>query len=185
MFLPPMLLYWFLLHPWVRFWRRLGPVASMALLWSGVALGAAGLFTLRGWFLARDFGSNPILFAAGLVCLGSAAWLRRKLDREFGLRTMIGLPEVAPRRYPQRLVTHGLHAHVRHPRYLQLLLALLGWSLLANHPAAYAACALWLPGVWFIVRLEERELRERFGREFDAYCERVPRFIPHFHRRGH
>jgi len=26
--------------------------------------------------------------------------------------------------------------------------------------------------------LEERELRERFGAEYDAYCRRVPRFLP-------
>jgi len=31
---------------------------------------------------------------------------------------------------------------VRHPRYLQLLLALLGWSLMANPLGAYRACAL-------------------------------------------
>lgn len=178
MFLPPMLLYWCLLHPWVHVWRRLGPVLSMVLLWSVVALGTAGLFQVRGPLLATDFGTNRVLFAAGLVCLAVAAWLRRKLGRELRFQTMIGLPEVAPGNYPQRLVTEGLHAHVRHPRYLQLLLALLGWSLLANHPASYVACALWLPGVWFIVQLEERELRGRFGREFEAYCERVPRFIP-------
>jgi len=26
--------------------------------------------------------------------------------------------------------------------------------------------------------LEERELRERFGAKYDAYCRRVPRFLP-------
>jgi len=32
--------------------------------------------------------------------------------------------------------------------------------------------------VFLIVQLEERELRERFGTEYEAYCRRVPRFVP-------
>jgi protein-S-isoprenylcysteine O-methyltransferase Ste14 len=61
---------------------------------------------------------------------------------------------------------------------MQFLIALLGWSLFANHLALYAVLALWVPGVWLIAVLEERELRERFGAEYDAYCRRVPRFLP-------
>jgi protein-S-isoprenylcysteine O-methyltransferase Ste14 len=29
-----------------------------------------------------------------------------------------------------------------------------------------------------VVLLEERELRDRFGAEYDEYCRRVPRYIP-------
>ena len=61
-------------------------------------------------------------------------------------------------------MTEGLYAQVRHSRYLQLLLALLGGSLMANTLAAYMECALWISGAWVIVRLEEQELRERYGR---------------------
>ena len=75
-------------------------------------------------------------------------------------------------------MTKGLYAQARHPRYLQLPLALLGWSLMANHLAAYVASALWIPGVCVIVVLEEKELRERYGREYEDYCRRVPLFIP-------
>lgn len=176
--MPPVLLYWGLLHPWVRFWRRLGPIVAMTLLWSAVGLAAAGLFSQRAWLLAVDFGTNPVVFGAGVIFIAAAAWLRRRLALHFGFRTLAGLPEVAPERYPQRLVTQGLHARVRHPRYLQMLLGLLGWSLVANHPASYAAAALWLPGVWAIVLFEERELRQRFGREYDEYSRKVPRFVP-------
>jgi len=34
------------------------------------------------------------------------------------------------------------------------------------------------PGVLLIVRIEEHELRDRFGAEYEAYCARVPRFVP-------
>lgn len=177
-FMPPMLLYWCLLHPWVRFWRQIGPLPAMTALWGVVALGMAGLFALRNQVQMGDYGTNPALFVAGVICLCLAAWLRRKLARHLTFRTLIGLPEIAPQRYPQSLVTAGLYARVRHPRYLQILLALLGWSLLANHLASYAACSLWLPGVWAIALLEERELQRRFGRAYEEYCQRVPRFVP-------
>jgi protein-S-isoprenylcysteine O-methyltransferase Ste14 len=61
---------------------------------------------------------------------------------------------------------------------VQFLVALAGWSLVANYLALYGVLALWLPGVWLIAVLEERELRNRFGAEYDAYSRRVPRFLP-------
>jgi protein-S-isoprenylcysteine O-methyltransferase Ste14 len=32
--------------------------------------------------------------------------------------------------------------------------------------------------MYCLVLIEERELRGRYGAEYDAYCSRVPRFIP-------
>lgn len=177
-FMPAVLLYWFLLHPFVRFWRRLGPTVSLGILWSVVFGAAAGLFLIRDQLLGADYGTHAVLVCAGVVCLGVAGWLRHKLGRHFTARTLVGLQELAPAQSPQELVTDGLHARVRHPRYLQLLLALLGWALLANHLGAYLVFGLWIPGVCIIVLLEERELRERFGAEYRDYCRRVPRFIP-------
>jgi len=71
-----------------------------------------------------------------------------------------------------------LYAHVRHPRYLQLLLALLGWAMLANYLAPYVVLLLWIPAVYLIVVIEERELRQRYGEEYTQYCREVPRFLP-------
>jgi protein-S-isoprenylcysteine O-methyltransferase Ste14 len=44
--------------------------------------------------------------------------------------------------------------------------------------------ALWLPGIYVIVRLEEKELRDRFGLAYDEYRRRVPRFLPRISRRS-
>ena len=38
--------------------------------------------------------------------------------------------------------------------------------------------ALSLPTLYLLVLLEERDLRERFGSEYEACCRRVPRFVP-------
>lgn len=37
---------------------------------------------------------------------------------------------------------------------------------------------------WLVVGVEEPELRRRFGEDYDAYCERVPRWIPRFGAAG-
>jgi protein-S-isoprenylcysteine O-methyltransferase Ste14 len=37
---------------------------------------------------------------------------------------------------------------------------------------------LTLPVMHIIVLLEEKELKERFGRDYEDYCRRVPRYIP-------
>jgi len=55
---------------------------------------------------------------------------------------------------------------------------LAGFALLANYLALYLVLAVGGLGIWLIVILEEKELRERFGPAYDDYCRRVPRFIP-------
>jgi protein-S-isoprenylcysteine O-methyltransferase Ste14 len=94
------------------------------------------------------------------------------------IQFLLGLPEIAPDRHPRTLITAGLYRRVRHPHYIQFLIALVGYSLIANYLALYIVTALWLPAIYTIVLLEERELRQHFGEIYDAYCRDVPRFIP-------
>ncbi len=176
--LPPALLLWLVIHPWVGFWRRVGPVGTYAFVLALFGLAVYGMVRIREPLLAVEFGTRWPLVALGAVLLGISSWLRLRIQRHFPTRVLAGLPELAPDRYPQDLVSVGPFAVVRHPRYLQFLIALLGLSLFANYLALYAVFALWLPGVWLIAVLEERELRERFGSEYEAYCRRVPRFLP-------
>jgi len=98
------------------------------------------------------------------------------------LLTILGLPELAPDQRPQRLITTGVYAIIRHPRYVQIFLGLLGSALIANYLVLYLVVALWLPGIYVIVRLEEKELRDRFGPAYDEYRHRVPRFLPRISR---
>jgi protein-S-isoprenylcysteine O-methyltransferase Ste14 len=65
---------------------------------------------------------------------------------------------------------------------MQLLIAFVGYALVANNLAVYLIVALWIPGIFVIVHLEERELRAHFGDIYDAYCRRVPRFLPKLRR---
>src|SRR5208283_5311646 len=182
--LAPVLFYWLLIHPFVRFWRRLGPGWTYGAVGSLWALGIAGLFRMRHALLAVEFGTSYYLTAPGLLLLSVSAWLGAVWFRRMSWRTIMGLPELAPDRHPQGLITTGVYAIIRHPRYVQLFLGLLGSALIANYLVLYLAAALWLPGIYVIVRLEEKELRDRFGPAYDEYSRRVPRFLLRISRRS-
>ncbi len=173
---------WLLIHPFVGFWRRLGPGWTCGIVWSLLALGMAGLFRMRHALLAVEFGTNYYLTAPGLLLMSVSIWLGMVWFRRMRLLTIMGLPELAPDRHPQGLITTGVYAIIRHPRYVQIFLGLLGSALIANYLALYLVVALWLPGIYVIVRLEEKELRDRFGPAYDEYRRRVPRFLPRISR---
>ena len=105
------------------------------------------------------------------------------MRRRLPIATLIGIPELSPRAAGGTLVTEGIYSHIRHPRYLQVMLRLAGFALFANYLALYALLALCLPLIYLIVLFEERELRQRFGEEYERYCHHVPRFLPRIFRR--
>ncbi len=123
--------------------------------------------------------------ALGLVLLALSGTMRFMIQNKLTIKVLLGLPEVAPDRFPRELITNGLYARMRHPRYVQFLIALAGYALIANYLAAYLMVSLWVPAVYIIVLLEEEELRDHFGEDYIEYCRRVPRFVPRLKaRRG-
>lgn len=176
--LPPLFLYWCLIHPFVRFWRARGVAATYTIVLTAVGVAMFALFSLRHYVLAVDWGTNYWLAGLGVVLLFLSGLMRFALHKHFTLATLLGLPEIAPDSYPRKLVTEGIYARTRHPRYLQILIALSGYALISNYLAVYLLVALWVPAIYLIVLLEERELRAHFGAAYDEYARRVPRFLP-------
>jgi protein-S-isoprenylcysteine O-methyltransferase Ste14 len=175
--IPAAIFFWLLVHPFICLWRRLGAPVSYAILCTVIAGVMTGMFLLHSRLLAADFGTNRLLAAAGLVFLIFAGWLLRRLRRHLTVRTLVGVPELAPEAGGE-LLTGGIYGKVRHPRYLQMTIALLGYSLIANYPAVYGALLFWCGGIYLVVLVEERELKERFGEAYRDYCRHVPRFVP-------
>lgn len=176
--MPGVYLYWFSIHPWVHFWRRLGVGWTMTVHYAMIALVGAALYSARKPLLAVEWGTNYLLILLALPLFALSLALRRRLGRKFTLAMLVGLPEIDPQRRPVELVTEGIYSRMRHPRYVQILLALAGYALVANYLAAYAIVLLGVFWIWLVSRIEEKELRERYGREHEEYCARVPRFIP-------
>lgn len=175
--LPAALLFWLLIHPFVRFWRRLGPTATYTVVAAVSLTVAYAIWTVREPLMRVHFGYRPLTIGAGVVLyLLAAAWDLRVL-RKLGLRGLTGVPELSERSAGP-LLTDGPYAVVRHPRYLGATLGITGFALICNYPALYLLLLLAVPAGWLLMVVEERELRQRFGSRYDDYCARVPRFIP-------
>ncbi|MFN8644136.1 MAG: isoprenylcysteine carboxylmethyltransferase family protein [Candidatus Binatia bacterium] len=82
------------------------------------------------------------------------------------------------------LVVEGIFAHVRHPLYVGNFLLLAGLTLIWNAPAGYGILVLGGLSLFSMARAEEAFLSRKFGADFDAFCRRVPRFIPNFRGLG-
>jgi protein-S-isoprenylcysteine O-methyltransferase Ste14 len=178
---PGAIAFWFSIHPFVEFWRRAGLRQAYIFHISLLLLAAAAVFRWRSTLLQTDFGAQPVLIAAALVIyvLAFAVALQRR--KGLSKQQLVGLPELAPGRSDNRLITAGIYSRVRHPRYLELSLFLLGHALVSNYLAVYVALGVWLaalPALPVIVGMEEKELRRRFGKQHESYCARVPRLIP-------
>ena len=126
--------------------------------------------------LAADIGRLRWLGAA-LAAFGfylyvwSAAYLLR------------GRTSAIPGTKPTVLVTDGWYARTRHPLLLGVVAILLGETVFFSSPAlAVYALTYWLGLVVFVLLKEEPDLRRAFGAQFDAYCRKVPRWIPRLRR---
>ncbi len=90
----------------------------------------------------------------------------------------------APIAPTSRLVVGGPFRYVRNAGYLAVLALVPGQALVlgSTHVLAYAA-VLFILFHGYVVFFEEPTLRRRFGVEYDRYCRRVPRWIPHLRSR--
>ncbi len=176
--LPPGLLLWFCIHPFADFWRKFGPVWTYTLLGIPMIGVMVAIFLMRRSLLAIDFGTNYLLMALAIVCLLGSAILSRKRRRYLTFGILAGLPELSQEQYPGTLLTEGIYATIRHPRYVEAFLAVLAYAFTANYLALYLLALVSVPAIYLIVVLEERELKKRFGEAYEDYGRRVPRFIP-------
>lgn len=79
----------------------------------------------------------------------------------------------------RRVATTGPYARVRNPVYLGNLLMLAAIALLCRLPWMIPIVVLWGFLVYQLsIGFEEERLRERFGEEFETYCQLVPRWFP-------
>jgi protein-S-isoprenylcysteine O-methyltransferase Ste14 len=118
-------------------------------------------------------GVLPVILGASLL-----GWI---------LITMLAVARTLPPRVrlglrPERLIQTGPYAWMRHPMYVAEGCLWVGMIVLLGSPVAAAvfACVALAGSRWIITR-EERALEEEFGKEYRAYCARVPA-LPQFRR---
>ena len=180
--LPPAIGSWYVIHPFTRFWRRLGTVASFCVIYSLLISAAVLLWHFSPALIGRDMGFQPplLVLAAPAAVLGGV--IARKRRKYLNQRILVGVPEISTAD-KGRLLCEGIYARTRNPRYLEFLALSLAYVAFANYSGTWVLYALTFPAIHLVVLLEESELRERFGAEYEDYCRRVPRYLPWGQRR--
>jgi protein-S-isoprenylcysteine O-methyltransferase Ste14 len=174
---PPVILLWFAIHPFARAWRRFGARGTYGILMVP-ALGVCwGSFTARKTLVGTDLGTRPALIVLGVAALLLAGALARARAKYLTQPILMGVPELSATD-KGKLLTQGIYGRIRNPRYVEFLTFILGVAAISNHLGLWILLLASIPALELVVVLEERELRERFGAEFDEYCRRVPRWIP-------
>jgi protein-S-isoprenylcysteine O-methyltransferase Ste14 len=173
----PVPIYWLVMHGGIGFWRQHG--RGRLPYW--IAVGAA--WGLGGWllyhFLLPAFptvaGRPGWTMLAGAMLLWADVAIFAVAEAQLGGRRLVGQAELSAR---GELAVSGLYAYVRHPRYLGMMLGILGVCVLAGSTRLWLVSAIWWLAALGIIHIEERELRQRFGAAYDAYAERVPMLLP-------
>src|SRR5262245_57641014 len=181
--LPPGLLFWLVIHPWARWWRRLGLILTyLVVVPMSVAFGAL-LFRFREPLLGTNLGTNWSLVAVALVLYGGVTWLEFQYWRHLSIGTLVGITELSPSGQQKgRLLQEGIYGVVRHPRYLSAGVSVIANALFINYAGLYILVLLLVPMGYIMIVLEEQELIERFGEEYRKYQRRVPRLIPRWRK---
>jgi protein-S-isoprenylcysteine O-methyltransferase Ste14 len=170
----PIPLYWFVLHPLVGFWRQRPRVSYfVALLLSWPPVTACIVIFRRELFRPDRPAAWKIVLGVALIAF--EVWLFGRLARDLGAARLVGKTEITG---GGSIARSGIYARIRHPRYLGSFLAILGACLLGARPAMWLAAAVWTALILLSISLEERELRRRFGPEYEQYAREVPRFLP-------
>jgi protein-S-isoprenylcysteine O-methyltransferase Ste14 len=130
------------------------------------------------WLLTRWESDDPplALRILGVALIAAGAALVLETTARFALE---GRGTPAPFAAPQRFVARGSYRVVRNPMYVGVVALILGQALLIGREVllVWAAAAAVLFHL-FVLLHEEPELRRRFGPEYEAYCDRVARWLP-------
>jgi protein-S-isoprenylcysteine O-methyltransferase Ste14 len=162
---------------------------SLAVLWLKTLLDTVLFFSifhlLLPW-LAHSLAPAPLpfhgranRFLGAAVCVTAALLWLRCLD--VFVRQGLGTP--FPLDAPRRLMARGPYAVVRNPLIAAEIAIIWGLVLYFGSLGLFLyALIATAAGHSVVVRVEEPELRRRFGPEYVEYLERVPRWIPRFSR---
>lgn len=143
------------------------------LLFPLIVLVAVAVSTPGNRFVGAAYGSW--LDVAGAILVSAGLGIRAiTIGFEYVVRGGRGKQV-----YADRLVVGGVYAHTRNPMYFGNLLIVLGFAVVLNAPQFYLL-ALPLMTLLYgsIIAAEESYLHTKFGKEFEMYCARVPRFVP-------
>lgn len=175
---PPAVLFWLLIHPFARFWRRIGPRPTYLLASALFCLLVFILYQARAQVMGPDLGTNGFLVFLGCILYSVSAWISIVTRRQLDSKTFAGLPEISGDDSGGVLLQEGIYGVIRHPRYVAVIIGISGFALVVNYLGPYLMVLGSVPALLLVIFFEERELADRFGEEYGEYRSRVPAFFP-------
>ncbi len=171
---------------WRGWLRRRGLLAwylvEVGLLWGGTTVLLVVLSPLWiGWSWDGPLVLRVLGAVLALASVAVGTWAVEKMGWARLLFAGALFPPGAgaeENNVPQRLVLEGPYRYVRNPLYDTDFALILGTALLTSNWFLALLAALYAAQLALQLPLEERELRDRFGRPYRRYCEVVPRFVP-------
>ncbi len=123
---------------------------------------------ISGWAGPRFWPGLVVVLAGAIVVL-----------RAFVRFVREGRGTPAPVAPTEELVVGGDYRFVRNPMYVGVVAAIFGQALTFLDPwiLVYGVLA-WAVMASFVHWYEEPVLRERYGRQYEDYCRRVPAWVP-------
>jgi protein-S-isoprenylcysteine O-methyltransferase Ste14 len=173
----PVPLFWLIFHSRIHFWRRFGNRAFLVALPVWLAPGIV-LVLVRHAIFSQRIERNAFTWLLGAGIFTLAVWTNRQVHRQFSLRRLAGFPEIDRARPDSFVVRAGIYARVRHPRYMEFMLSFWGLAFLTAAAGIFLLAFVSILLYLIVAPLEERELRESYGAEYEAYARTVPRFLP-------
>ena len=176
--LPPAIVWWYVIHPFVGFWRKIGKPITYTVMTVLFLGSVVGLFAVRDTLVLTDLGTSWIMVGVAAALIIPAIWLAILRAKYLSFGILAGVPELDADGSGGKLLNQGIYAVIRHPRYVEIALGTLAYAAFANYLGGYILALLTIPGIHAVVVMEEKELAERFGEEYEAYRASVPRYIP-------
>jgi protein-S-isoprenylcysteine O-methyltransferase Ste14 len=175
--------FWLLIHPRVEYWRarRRSPyqflIPVWVTMWIALALITAPWKRVSLYETGWTWIPAAILFLLGL-------WLYKSSGKHFSGAQLSGAAELLPAHGEQRLVVSGIRTRIRHPVYLGHFCEMLAWSIGTGLAVLYVLTAFAAATGVIMIRLEDKELEQRFGEEYRRYRNHVPALIPTLWKQG-
>src|SRR3972149_9038054 len=177
---PVIPLFWIPVHGLSRIFKRLGLLTYAIPLISWLPF-AYFIYSIRNFILPFKIELPFLLNISGIPLLILGTLLHVWTGKLLGLWGLIGLPEVS-KRIEGNLVTKGPFSVVRHPTYLAHTLIFSGVFLITGAVTVGIITFIDFLLVYaLIIPLEEKELLNRFGKDYNLYKEQVPKLFPRFH----
>lgn len=154
-----------------------GRIASVVTI-----LGLLGFhwLTIYSFSLTHQLENHP--FALSLTVIAMALVIASLIVSQVAIRTLGKFFDRLAIKSDHRLVTEGIYASVRHPIYTSYILLFLGFCALL-HSLWGLTLLLGVCLIWFgnRIAIEEKMLEEKFGLEYQSYCQKTKRLFPYIY----